>query len=147
MRFEKSTRAEHAYLQLDGEAARAPAQWRAPLGKHPALIWLLVAAGFLVAAGLSLATGIEARDTAAVDGEAARRPPVRCGSVLSPARWSTDTWDDNAVRWHTRVCDTARITRLGWTGIFGTGGMTMLIVAVGVGTRRRTGSAPGPGSP
>ncbi|MFE9389098.1 hypothetical protein [Streptomyces sp. NPDC006784] len=147
MRFEKSMRAEHAHLQLDGEAARAPAQWRAPLGGHPALIWLLVAAGFLVAAGLSLWTGIEARDAAAVDGEGARRPPVQCGSVLSPARWSADKWDDTAVQWHTRVCDTARITRLGWTGIFGTGGMAVLIVAVGVGARRRDGSVPGPGSP
>ncbi|MEU7317592.1 hypothetical protein [Streptomyces sp. NPDC007083] len=144
MRFEKSTRAEHAYLRLDGEVARAPAQWRAPLGGHPALIWLLVAAGFLVAAVLSLSTGIEARDTAAADRGGAKRPPVQCGSVLSPARWSVDVWDEVGVEWHTRVCDTARITRLGWTGIFGTGGMTMLIVAVGVGTRRRAGSTSGP---
>ncbi|MBQ1156886.1 hypothetical protein KBZ21_01655 [Streptomyces sp. A73] len=140
-RFEKSTRAEQAGMRLDGEEIRAPSHWRVPFGRHPLLIWLLVTAVFLAAAVLSLATGIEARDPAAADGELAKRSPVTCGSVLRPARWGEDKWDESALAWRTRVCDTARISRLGWTGIFVIGGLAVLVTGAGVCARRLPGTA------
>ncbi|MGH3309073.1 MAG: hypothetical protein ACRDP3_00525 [Streptomyces sp.] len=41
------------------------------------------------------------------------------------------------MEWHTRVCDTARITRVGWTGIFVVGGLVVLVSGLAVQSRRQ----------
>ncbi|WP_344529491.1 hypothetical protein [Streptomyces albiaxialis] len=94
--------------------------------------WLCVAGLFLAAAVLSLFTRMEVGDPAAAEGEISRRDPVACGSVMGPAHWSEEKWTENGIAWRTRVCDNARITRLGWTGVFLTGGMAVLVTGLGV---------------
>ena len=133
-RFERSTDAEHAYMRRDGDELRAPSSRRFPSGRRALLVWPAVTLVFLAAAAIALFTGIDARDPAETtdeDGHVPNSTPVPCGSVMSPARWSAEKWDENAIRWHTRVCDNARITRLGWTGIFLVGGMAVLTAGAG----------------
>ncbi|MFG3256833.1 hypothetical protein [Streptomyces sp. NPDC048172] len=103
--------------------------------------WLFATALLLAAAVLSLFTGMEVRDPAAAEGEISRRDPVECGSVLGPARWSEEKWTENGIAWRTRVCDNARITRLGWTGIFLTGGLAVLVTGLGVNAWQRSRSS------